>query len=65
MLAVSNLITHILRGVRGRVLFNSFEKESSVLIKSLVPWCFALDHTNDRWIPVYLIDMISLNFIST
>ena len=30
-------------------------------LKKLVPWCFALDHINyARWIPVHLIDMISL-----
>ena len=30
-------------------------------LKKLVPWCFALDHINyARWIPVHLIDKISL-----
>ena len=38
-------------------------KESS---KSLLPWFFALDHTNySRWLSVHLVDMFQLKEINT
>ena len=38
-------------------------KESS---KSLLPWFFALDHTNySRWLSVHLVDMFQLEEINT